>query len=119
MNLGALTKELAKQAIGDRVKDVVDSLRPSDLAAVAEGTSSAAKAAAPADPSIGNIIVGQLQAMQGALKEDQELVVLCNTGLETLRVFEVFVPAWKVAVLTGVDANKVVTRIISPIETLQ
>ena len=57
--------------------------------------------------------------MQNALKDDAELVVLCSTGLETLRILEIFVPAWRVAVLTRIDSEKTVTRIISPIESLQ
>lgn len=118
MNLGALGKTLISQTISDKVKDVVDTLRPGDLASVAENAQSS-KPAAPPEASIGSIILGQIQAMQNALKEDQELVVLCNTGLETLRIFEIYVPAFKVAVLTGVDSDKVVTRFVCPVEALQ
>lgn len=118
MNLGALGKQLVKETIGEKVKDVVDSLRPGDLASVAEKEQSAKAPAAP-EATIGSIILGQIQAMQNALKEDQELVILCNTGLETLRIFEIFVPGFKVAVLTGVDGEKNVTRFISPVDALQ
>jgi hypothetical protein len=119
VGLGAITKVWAKQAITDNVKDVVQSLRPPDLAAVAENLT-AAKAPSPSvDTAVGSILIGQIQAMQNALKDDQELVVLCSTGLETLRILEIFVPAWRVAVLTGIDSEKTVTRIISPIESLQ
>ena len=118
MNLGALGKTLISDAISDKVKNVVDSLRPGDLASVAENAQPPKPAAAP-EASIGNIILGQIQAMQNALKEDQELVVLCNTGLETLRIFEIYVPAFKVAVLTGVDSEKTVTRFICAVEALQ
>ena len=75
----------------------------------------AAPAAAPAD-DVGATILGQIQAMQNALKEDQELVVLVAAGDEMIRVMEFFVPSWRVVVLTGVDTNKNVTRVVSPIE---
>ncbi len=110
VNLGALTKELAKQAIGDRVKDVVDSVTET-------GTPAPAKPAAP-EPTLGSLILGQLQAMQNALKDDMELTVLCNTGIEVLRIREIFMPSWKVAVLIGTDANNVLTRVIQPVESL-
>lgn len=109
MNLGALTKELAKQAIGDKVKDVVDSVTD---------TGAQAKPAPPADPTLGAIILGQLQAMQNALKDDMELVVLCNTGVEVLRIKEVFMPNWKLAVLIGSDTNNILTRVIQPVDQL-
>ena len=57
--------------------------------------------------------------MQNALKEEQELVVLVNTGAETIRVLEFFMPSWRIVVLTGVDGAKNITRIISPIESTQ
>lgn len=119
MGLGALTKELAKQAIGDQVKDVMDSLRPPDLATIAENLTGVRPAAPAPDSSLGSILIGQMQAMQNALKEDQELMVLCATGAGMLRILEVFVPAWKVAVLTGIDSAKITTRLISPFESLQ
>jgi hypothetical protein len=79
-----------------------------------------AKPAAPGpSENVGAIILGQIQAMQKALKEDQELVVQCNAGGETIRVLEIFLPSWQVAVLTGIDTAKNVTRIIAPIESLQ
>ena len=119
MSLGLLTKQLAQQALSSQVKDVVDALRPADAAATAESLASARPAAPGAGDNIGAIIIGQMQAMQAALKEDQELVVLCTSGLETVRVLEVFVPSWRVAVLTGIDPEKLITRIIAPVETLQ
>ena len=110
MNLGALTKELAKQAIGDRVKDVVDSVTDTGTAA--------AKPAPPPEQTLGALILGQLQAMQNPLKDDLELVVLCNTGVEVLRIREIFMPSWKLAVLIGTDSADIVTRVIIPVESL-
>ena len=119
MSLGLLTKQLAQQALSNQVKDVVDALRPADAAATAESLASAKPSPAGAGDNVGAVIIGQMQAMQAALKEDQELVVLCTSGLETVRVLEVFVPSWRVAVLTGIDAEKSITRIITPVESLQ
>lgn len=110
MNLGALTKELAKQAIGEHVKDVVES--------VTDTGTPAAKPAPPPEPTLGSLILGQLQAMQNPLKDDLELVVLCNTGVEVLRIREIFMPSWKLAVLIGTDASENLTRVIIPVELL-
>jgi hypothetical protein len=57
--------------------------------------------------------------MQKAVKEEEELVVLLHNGLETMRVLEVYVPSWNVAVLTGIDADRNLTRVIAPAESLQ
>jgi hypothetical protein len=119
MALGELTKQLAQQAIGEHVKDVLDAFRPPDLSSISETL----RTAKPGGPAYGDnvcaTIIGQVQAMQNALKEDQELVVLVTAGAETVRVLEFFVPSWRVAVLTGIDINKNVTRIVSPIESTQ
>ena len=99
MALGELTKQLAQQAFSD----VLDT-----------------KPGVPAQTdNVGSTILGQIQAMQNALKEDQELLVLVSAGAELIRVLEVFAPSWRVVVLTGVDTNKNVTRVISPIESTQ
>ncbi len=102
MALGEFTRQLAQQAIGNQVKDILDPPGP------------------PAPPEgIGPTIFAQIQAMQKALKDDQELVVLFQSRAETIRVVEFFAPSWKVAVLTGIDANKNVARVVSPFESLQ
>ena len=96
MPLGEITKQLALQAIGN--------------------------AAAPDPPppvNLGAAIVVQIQAMQKALKDDQELLILCHTGGETVRVVEVFVPTWQLFVLTGLDAHRNTTRVVVPAEALQ
>jgi hypothetical protein len=94
--LGELTKQLAEHAIGN-----------------------ALKAPPPAPEGLGPTLVAQLQAMQKALKEDDELVVLYHAGTETVRVMELIVPSWHVAVLSGLDSAKNLTRVISPFESLQ
>ena len=56
-------------------------------------------------------MLAQVQGMQKALKEDEELLVLFHAGAETIRVLEFFFPSWQVAVLTGVDHAKSTTRV--------
>jgi hypothetical protein len=83
------------------------------------------KAAAPPPDNLGAAILGQVQAMQRALKDDEELVVLLTAAGVVLRVLEFFLPSWQVAVVTGTDNDrpdkndKSVTRVVSPVESLQ
>jgi hypothetical protein len=107
VGIGALTKQLAQQALGDQVDKLMENISPSE------------QPAPKAEENPGQVIVGQIHAMQKALKDDQELMVICNTGIEPLRIVEVFLPSWKVAVLTGIDAEKTVTRFVSPVDALQ
>ena len=62
----------------------------------------------------GAIVFGQIHGMQKALKEDEELVVWFANATEKLRVMEIFLPSPKVAVLSGHDAERNLTRVISP-----
>src|SRR5262245_58777046 len=110
MALGELTKQLAQQALGNQMKDVIDTLRPPDLSSISESLRTAKPVGATPADNIGATILGQIQAMQNAVKEDQELVVLVSAGSELIRVLELFVPSWRVFVLTGIDSNKNVTR---------
>jgi hypothetical protein len=119
MALGDLTKELARQALGNPAKDVLDALRPADLSRISENVKSEKPVASGPVDSVCAAILGQIQAMQKALKEDQELVVLFSSGTETVRVLEFYAPSWHVMVLTGIDTNKNVTRVISPVASLQ
>lgn len=96
MALGELTKQLAQQAIGNALS--------SDP---------------PKPETPGATIVSQLQAMQKALKEDDELVILYYYGAESMRVLEVFLPTWDVAVLTGSDSNKMIARVVGPADALK
>lgn len=110
MGFGQFTKLLAKEAIGNQVKDMMDSLRPSEAAG---------PGAPPSQDNVAVTIIGQVQAMQNALKEDVELLAVCTIGPESMRVFEIFAPTPRVLVLTGIDADRTVTRVISPAESLQ
>lgn len=111
MALASLTKQIAQQAL-------LDSLRPADAAQVSESLKTNRPAAASGE-NVCAVILGQIQAMQKAVKEDEELVVLLHNGLETIRVLEIYVPSWNVAVLTGIDAERNLTRVIAPSENLQ
>src|SRR5882672_11083182 len=104
MAFGEITRQLAQHALGDTIKDALDS---------------PAKPAPVQADSAGATILAQLQAMQRALKPDEELVILVNTGAETVRIVEVFVPSSQVFVLTGADGGKNVTRIVSTADSLQ
>src|SRR5690349_14725765 len=101
MALADLTKQLAKEALLSATKDPP-----------------ATPAAAPPD-NIGNMILGHIHAMQKALKEDEELAVWFGSGADRIRVFEIFLPTWKLAVLTGHDAERNLSRVISPVDSLQ
>src|ERR1039458_7931474 len=104
MALADFTKQLAQQAL-------------------LSATSPAKEPAAPAPKekpkeSVWAVILGQINAMQKALKEDEELVVLFENGTEKIRVMEIFVPSWQVAVLKGLDADRNPVRVVSPGERL-
>ena len=119
MSFAQITKQLAQQAVGDSVKEAIDR-----IASVRRGGSGgfdcgAGPASSAATDNLAATIAGQVQAMQNALKEDQELIVLCSTGMEMLRVLEIFTPSPKLLVLTGIDATKTVTRVVCPAESLQ
>ena len=116
MPLGNIGRVIAGQALDATKKNVLDALRSPETAKSAEKIQAERPAAPPAGESIGAVILGQMQAMQRALKEDQELVVLFHEGGETLRVLEIFVPSIHVFVLAGVDADQNVTRMVIPAE---
>ena len=99
MALGDLTKHIAEQAI--------------------RSATAPKPAAPPPAENIGAAILAQIQAMQKALKEDEELVVLYRSGIETVRVLEFYFPSWQVVVLTGTGEDKSVTRVVSPAQSLQ
>jgi hypothetical protein len=100
MAIGELTKQLAEQALG----------------------SVTAKPAAPTAAPVENaaaVMLGQVQAMQKALKDDDELVVLAGTGAEAVRVLECFAPSSNVVVLMGTDREKNAARLVAHVESLQ
>ena len=111
MTIGSLGKALANQAMETTKNTVMDAVRPSDPAKPAE--------AKPLPQDTGAIIIGQIQAMQRPLREDQELIVAFRAGNEMLRIKEIFVPSAQVLVFAGVDEEGNVTRVIAPVDTAQ
>jgi len=71
VSFGQITKQIAQQALSNQVKDVVDSLRPPEAGALAESIAGQKPAAPAQADNPGAVIVGQIQAMQNALKSDQ------------------------------------------------
>ncbi len=111
MGLGDITKQLANEVIGAQKTKVLDSILPPDPVKKPE---------TPAPPpELGNIIFGQIAAMQRACKDDTELVLKVHAAGETLRVLEMYAPNWQLFVLTGVDAEGQTTRIVTPVATIQ
>jgi hypothetical protein len=99
MALGEIAKQLAQHALKEQI---------------------APQPATPAQvESVGAVMLGQVQAMQRACKEDEELVVLFRSGAETVRVLELLVPSWSVLVLAGVDEARNTTRVVSTPESVQ
>src|SRR6266542_4096309 len=80
MSLGDLTKQLAVQALSTPE-------RPEKPAQTGPGE------------TVGPTLLAQLQAMQKALKDDEELIILFRSGAETIVVREIYLPTWQVAVL--------------------
>ncbi len=101
MGLGEVTKQLAKEALLSQLEE------PAQLPP------------APANETATGVVLAQLQAMQSALKNDQELLVLCTVGKDTVRVFEVFAPSPNLLVLSGTDADRVMTRLIVSVDAVQ
>ncbi len=104
MSIVNLTKQLAEQTISKQIKNAVDPTPE--------------KIEKP-EPSYGELLIGQLQSMQKALKEDQELNITCAAGNETVRVLEIYVPAWPLLVMTAANSEKNIVRVISHAQAAQ
>ena len=100
MALVDLTKQLAQQAL---LSATAPSKEPQAL---------------PTD-ALGGVILGQIAAMQKQLKDDEELVVTFQQGMERIRVMEIFLASPQVAVLIGPDAHRSLTRIVAAVGSLQ
>src|SRR5690242_20326161 len=99
MALGELTKQIAQQAI---------------LSATSKEP-----AAPPPPEGASGTILNEIARMQKALKEDEELAIFFQSGTERIRVMEIFMTSRQVAVLSGTDAERHMTRVIAPVESLQ
>ena len=93
-----LTRQLAQQAIQSAIQDTPP--------------------AAPSADNPGAVMLNQIGAMQKALKDDEELVIYLQSGVEKIRVMEIFLPSAQVALLTGIDANRVIARVVSAVAAL-
>jgi hypothetical protein len=100
MALGEFTKQIAQQAL---------------LSATA-----APKETPQAQPAnAAAAMTAEIAAMQKPLKEDEELVVTFQQAGERIRVVEIYIPSAQVVVLTGFDANRALTRVVSAPAALQ
>jgi uncharacterized protein (UPF0218 family) len=113
MAFGNIGKALVGQALESTKKNVLDNLMAADAPRPAEKSHTPA---APPDP-VGVVILNQIQGMQRALRDDQELVVSIDTGSDMLRVTDIFVPTLQVLVLAGEDDEKNVTRVVTAAES--
>ena len=119
MGLGEITRQIAGEAIRSSTKDMLDALRPPDLGGIAEAITGVKPNQPPGQTdNTGATILGQIQAMQKALKEDEELVVLCSAGVETLRVLDLFLHPGESRCSRASTPGKVVTRVVCPVEQL-
>ena len=105
MALADLTKQLAKEAFLQATKD------PPPAPPAAPG-------GPPADNQ-GAVLFGHIHAWQKNLKDDEELEVWFSNAGEKLRVMEIALPTPKMVVLSGHDAQRQLTRVITPFEALQ
>ncbi|HXS95201.1 MAG TPA: hypothetical protein VN736_11400 [Candidatus Limnocylindrales bacterium] len=105
MALLELGKQLAQQAILDAATGKEDEKKSAPAAAHADSTAA--------------VIFGQIAAMQKALKDDEELAVYFGAGTDRIRVMEMFQPSPQVVVMTGIDANRALTRVVSAAQVLQ
>jgi hypothetical protein len=104
MALGEFTKQIAQQAL---------------LSATTKDPAPPPPAAPPQGENLAAVLLGQINAMQRALKDDEELVVTCHSCGERIRVMEIFTPARQMAVLSGTDSERNLARVISAIDSLQ
>ena len=112
MAIGNFTKQLAQQALGNSAKSMIDSLSDAPK-----------KEAPPIDPesieAIGATILGEVKAMQNALKDDAELIATVQDGATDLRILEFYSASPQVVVMIGSDSDHNITRIIGRADTVR
>ena len=113
MALTDITRQLTN--LGNTGKTVLDALRPSEPPKVDASPATTVSTA----EGIGATILAEVRAMQNALKEDSELVVLFHNGFETLRVLQFYSPDPQVLVLIGIDTERNTTRVIARADSVQ
>jgi hypothetical protein len=105
MALADLTKQIAQQALLSATAPPKPKEPPPTPPAPAENA--------------GSMILGQIAAMQKQLKDDEELVVTFQQGMERIRVMEIFLASPSVVVLIGPDAQRSPTRVVAAVASLQ
>ena len=119
MGLADFTKQIAKEVVDSQKSKMLEQLKLAETAKKVEPVPGPpAPAAAPVE-NAGVMIFQQINAMQRACKEDQELHVLVSAAGETMRIHEIFAPNWALFVLIGFDAHGQTTRVIAPVSGLQ
>lgn len=118
MALADIGRVITGQALDTAKNSVIDAIT-GDTAKKTPAPAAPAAAPPPAHDNIGAVILGQVQAMQKSLKEDQELVVQFRSGEEMLRILEIFVPSPQVFVLSGNDGQQRLTRIVTAAASVQ
>lgn len=111
MSLGDITKQIAKEVVGAQVDEVLGNVRGPETKPDA--------AAPPAGEAPASLIMAEVQKMQAALKDDKELLVHCAAAGETLRVVELFAPSPQILVLTALDADRAVSRVVAGAASVQ
>ena len=114
MALADIGRALAGQALDTAKSTMLDAVKGEP-----ERKPTTPNPSGPAPDSLGSVMLAQIQGMQRALKEDQELVVQFRSGEEMLRIVEIFVPSPQVFVLIGNDGQQRLTRIVAAAATLQ
>ena len=114
MGLTDFTKQIAKEVVDSQKSKMLEQLK---LAETAKKADPVQGQPAPVE-NAGVIIFQQINAMQRACKEDQELHVLVAAAGETLRIHEIFAPTWALFVLIGFDAHGQTTRVVAPVTGL-
>jgi hypothetical protein len=111
VSLGEITKQIAKEALGAQVEGLVGNLRP--------GEQTRPDAAPESGDGLAFLVIGEVRKMQAALPDDKELLVQCFAGGERLRIVEMFAPASRLLVLTALDTERTVTRVLAGVDSLQ
>jgi hypothetical protein len=55
--------------------------------------------------NVQSAIVDHIRQRQGSLKEDQQLLVYCETGFERIEVYQIILPNHQALILSGVDED--------------
>jgi hypothetical protein len=65
------------------------------------------------------VITERVRKLEANLKEDEELVVYCDAGLERIRATEFEFPTWHLAIVSGLDENNNPTQRIENVQDIK